>query len=196
MRHFFTCSIFLLWTGLANAFDYPALHSVIGVAAGDLLNVREGPTTSSPVIAALRHTASGIEIIKTTADGKWGLLNVAEGTGWTAMQHLTKTIVSDPKSQCFGTEPFWIADFGTDASFELAGETAQSYQVVAKTNSTNRTDRFATVAQGTTGQLIATLSAKECSDGMSDRLFGLSAELLVEEAGSWTQYSGCCSLKK
>ena len=103
MRHFFTCSIFLLWTGLANAFDYPALHSVIGVAAGDLLNVREGPTTSSPVIAALRHTASGIEIIKTTADGKWGLLNVTEGTGWTAMQHLTKTIVSDPKSQCFGT---------------------------------------------------------------------------------------------
>jgi|TARA_B110000908_G_C10262671_1_gene460529 uncharacterized membrane protein len=129
-------------------------------------------------------TASGIEIIKTSNDGRWGLVNISEGTGWVAMRYLTKSRNPAPNTQCFGTEPFWSAGFGPTASFELAGETAQEYQMFAKINSTNRTDRFATVAQGPSGQLVATMSAKECSDGMSDRLYGLSAELLVQNTGA------------
>jgi uncharacterized membrane protein len=196
MRSFFACYVFCIWASVATAFDYPALHSVVGVAADDLLNVREAPSTSSPVIAALRHTASGVEIIKTTEDGKWGLINVAERTGWTAMQHLAKTVDAAQNTQCFGTEPFWNASFGALASFERAGKPAQDYPTLVTTNSANRTDRFAAVAQGPSGQLVATTTVKECSDGMSDRLYGLSVELLVQSTGGWAQYSGCCSLTK
>lgn len=194
MRHHITSYLFLLWASVANAFDYPSLHSVVGVAADDFLNVREGPDVSLPVIAKLMPTATGVEIIKTTDDGRWGLVNVSEKTGWTAMRYLKKTANPTPNTQCFGTEPFWSSHFSSNASFGLAGEPQRYFQITANINSTNRTDRFATVAQGPSGQLIATISAKQCSDGMSDRLYGLSVEMLVENAGKWTQFSGCCLL--
>jgi uncharacterized membrane protein len=192
----FPSAALILWAGISHAFDYPALHSVVGVDANDVLNVRSAPSAAAQILGALKPTAEAVEVLRTTDDGKWGLINIDEATGWTAMRFLKKTSADYLKTQCFGTEPFWGASFGNEVFFELAGETPLKFRVLFNTRSTNRTDRFATIATRPAGKLIATTSIKECSDGMSDRLFGLSVEVLVEGQAGWSQFSGCCSLQK
>ena len=196
MIRLFACSIFLLWASTVSAFEYPALHSVNGVAADDVLNIRENPSASSPVVSDLKPNETGLEVIKTTDDGRWGLINVTEGIGWVAMRYLSLATGSDPKLRCYGTEPFWGASLRPDASFALADEPAQDYQVLAQPSSTNRTDRFSVIAQNNAGRMIATVNAQQCSDGMSDRTFGLSVELLIQDTAGWNQYSSCCSLSQ
>lgn len=196
MKHIFTCYLFLFWSSLANAFEYPALHAVIGVAANDVLNVRDEPDASSAIVAELAQNAVNISILEVSEDGKWGLMNVGERTGWAAMRFLARELDEAKVSQCFGTEPFWTANIGADSMFEQAGEKKLRFGGMKETSSLNHTERFSAIAEGLSGLMIASIRVEQCNDGMSDRQFGLSADFLIQTADGWDQYSGCCSIKK
>lgn len=59
---------------------YLALHDVTGVAANDVLNIRENPDAASPVIGTLAPDATGVEVI--LVDDGWALVNAGERSGY------------------------------------------------------------------------------------------------------------------
>ena len=178
---------------LAAALDLPARFSVGGVAPGDGLNVRAGPSASAPVLATLPPGGSGIEIVERSPDGRWGLMPLREGSGWVAMRFL----IPEPPGGtplprpllCRGTEPFWSLSVTREgAVFETpergpltlrpAGEVAGFQGGV-----------LAFDAGGETLDLTVLRTA--CSDGMSDRPYGFSAMVWNRQK---TFLEGCCAL--
>jgi len=181
----------------ALAGEYPAFFDVTGVASNDTLNVRAGPMASAQKLAELGPYQSNIEIVGLSANRKWGMLNIVEGSGWVSMRYLARQpgqpgdTLTRPLS-CFGTEPFWALDIGggPDATFSLAGEGDQPLSIQFVTRSLNRLDRYGIVAHGASGAMTGMISVAACNDGMSDRNYGLSVDLILGA----TQYSGCCTL--
>lgn len=171
----------------------PSIHAVTGVQVDDALNVRAEPTAKASVIGRLAGNATGIEVVQHSADGRWARINLGESSGWVSLRYLSAANPAawPPQTlQCFGTEPFWsLSIAGQNVLFDRPGETAQSYTINSFTTSSNRTDRF-----GFTGAaLSAVITAQSCSDGMSDRQFGIGVDLLFTGSEA-AQYSGCCTL--
>ena len=98
---------------------------------------------------------------------------------------------------CYGTEPFWSFERKRDGSAKLSRPDAEvpfeSTQVV---RSENLTDHHALFADGGDTVATALIARNQCNDGMSDRAFGLSLDLLVTDQTSVKLYSGCCSVSK
>lgn len=186
--------LFFLPPLAAMAEDYPALFDVSGVAADDVLNIRAQPSASSEIIGTLAPDARNVEVIR--ASGGWGMVNAGERSGWVSMRFLEAQPGGDyalsRMMTCFGTEPFWNLDItqGELAHFSLPGGGTSHYTVGLLQRSSNRTDRFALFG----GSLVAAIARASCSDGMSDRAYGLSVDLFPDTEGGKGFYSGCCSL--
>ncbi len=183
----------------AAAQDLPALHDVTGVAEGDVLNVRTGPTTAQPVLGTLAPGARGIEIVRTNPAGTWGQLNIDGREGWASLAFLTPrpdgALPGAPAFRCFGTEPFWSLDVRQNGPATFRTPDGENLDLRARPLLTARghTGRFGLTASapGTTGSLVMRTAA--CSDGMSDQRFGLTADLLF--TGNREELlSGCCTL--
>jgi uncharacterized membrane protein len=188
----------------AAAQDLPALHAVTGVAAGDRLNLRAGPSATAEAVGALAPGAAGIEVVETTADGRWGRVNVAEGTAWVAMRYLAAEpgppwhAMVRPLA-CYGTEPFWslaIPPAGAPLRLERMGEGSDT---LPRTLTSPAFDRPSTVGIGLGGPRgpgFALIRAEACSDGMSDRVMGLSLHMFLAGPSGTERYSGCCTLEQ
>lgn len=177
--------------------DYPALYDVTGVTAGDVLNIRSGPSATAPVIGMFQPNETGIEVIATDPGGSWGQVNTGEMAGWTSLRYLNRQDGNPDYAfaqnlQCFGTEPFWSLDLmqGQGATLAFLGEPDQSLPAGLLNISENRRDRFVT---GLGAKALVVVSRGACSDGMSDRQYGLSVDLVILEPGI-RLLSGCCSL--
>ncbi|ETX15317.1 peptide-binding protein [Roseivivax halodurans JCM 10272] len=177
----------------------PALHSVIGVAADDVLNVRTAPEASAEKIGELGPEATGVEVIA-VQDG-WGRVNTGERSGWASLDFLEAEpggrLPDVTEFSCFGTEPFWSLDVaagGTSTFSEPEGEATWLTGPVRSAEGVP--GRFFAVVGGAAGGTLAlAISAEECGDGMSDRQYGLSAALITTGEGART-LSGCCSLSE
>jgi uncharacterized membrane protein len=187
----------LLWlgAGLAQAQDYPALHAVTGVAADDVLNIRERPDAGSPILGALAPDATGIEVVS-VSDG-WALVNLEDSSGYAAVKYLARETAPDWNTlerplTCLGTEPFWSLDIDPDAgtvTFSTPEMPAQDVPITV-------TWPGAPWARSAALQLpdgIAVLSPAECSDGMSERSYGIAADLFLNGPDR-LRLSGCCQL--
>ncbi|MGR3485452.1 MAG: SH3 domain-containing protein [Paracoccaceae bacterium] len=187
---------------LAMAQQLPLHHRVDGVASDDVLNIRAGPSASEPILGALRPFAINVEVLRLSPDGRWGLVAVdGESNGWASMRYLTPTPAAGPVPRpltCVGTEPFWrlsILPRGSEyqamggplvfLETELEEPTFQGF--VARL--VERADRGG-------GPTIRTLTAARevCGDGMSDRIFGLSAQVDVAGPSGDAVLRGCCTL--
>lgn len=186
----------------ATAQTLPALYDVDGVAETDTLNVRAGPSTAFEVIDKLSPEAQGLEVIDVDKSGEWGLINVAEQSGWVALRFMRRQNGQPdaglPRAfACFGTEPFWSFDVAANLSatfLEPEGETTIDALVVVP--SQNRTDRHALFGDGGERIFTTMVGHNQCSDGMSDRVYGLSIDLLVTDDAGVDVYSGCCSVDR
>jgi uncharacterized protein YgiM (DUF1202 family) len=71
-----------LWAlpALATQEAWPALHDVSGVAADDVLNIREAPDASAAIIGKLKPDAENVEVIRPDDHHSWGLVNTGEGS--------------------------------------------------------------------------------------------------------------------
>ena len=54
--------------------------------------------------------------------------------------------------------------------------------------------RRALIAEDGDGRLTATIVRESCSDGMSDRAYGLGVSVILEGGGPPTLATGCCSV--
>lgn len=175
---------------------YPALYSVTGVAADDVLNIREKPDATAAVIGILAPDAKGVEVIS-VADG-WATVNAGEMRGYVAMQFLTWeegppwNTLQGPLT-CLGTEPFWslvINPQAGETNFQLPEDDVAQISLMDETwpGETWYPEAAVSVPDG-----LAILYPGECSDGMSERIFGIRVDVFLHRADR-SRVSGCCLL--
>lgn len=185
----------LLLASPACAESLPALYRVTGVAAGDVLNIRAEPSAAAAILGSLPPDAAGVEVVAEQAG--WGLVSTGEGAGWVKLTFLARAPGAEwfaltRPLRCIGTEPFW----------SLGVEPATK---VAVFSTPDKGDAFTTLTTLWPGGDLrpgaafalpdgfATLTGEQCSDGMSDRVFGIAISLYrMGEAPSVLQ--GCCTL--
>lgn len=175
---------------------YPALHDVTGVAADDVLNIRASASAEAPVIGTLAPDATGVEVVA-VQDG-WAVVNTGEGSGFAAMRFLTRTDTPDWNAlqtplTCLGTEPFWSLQIDPDA-----GLTSYRSPELPEPLQSAMTEVWPGGAWSQTAALsvphgIAVLQPMECSDGMSDRSYGIAVDIFLFGQDS-ARLSGCCHL--
>ncbi|WP_102106827.1 peptide-binding protein [Oceaniglobus roseus] len=189
-----------LWGGLAAAQELPALYNVTGVAADDVLNLRDAPDATAALVGTLPPDARNVEVVDINPAGTWGLVSRDEGSGWANLSFLRRlpdqTFDDLPAPlDCGGTEPFWTVRVREGSvSFELIGETTHEFRIGDRLRSRNRTDRWALSYARPGAGMEGVVSRGLCSDGMSDRVYGLEGDFLVTDGSGMTLYSGCCSL--
>lgn len=202
MRALLTALLVLLAGPAAATQDaWPALFDVTGVALDDVLNVRSAPSATSEIVGALAPDATGVEVIRPDDRQTWGLVNTGEGTGWVSLAYLARLAgqwqgaFPDP-ARCFGTEPFWTLTFPDGGTVSLRTPEERSVpagSVVARLGSANRRDRHGIRIAFPDGRLSSgVISWERCTDGMSDREYGLALDLLDADR----VLSGCCTLAR
>ncbi|WP_157971064.1 COG3650 family protein [Pseudogemmobacter bohemicus] len=176
----------------------PSAWRVEGVSAGDVLNIRAGPTASSGILGTIPRDSSRVEVLMLSEDGKWGLVGFPEGNGWVAMRYLAP--VPPPPAgemprpmRCLGTEPFWSlsreAQGGTWSVPEEPGQKIAFLQAYAAPGG------YYAQAEDRDGRMLHLIVTREvCTDGMSDRIYGFSARLFAQHRDGNRLYSGCCTL--
>ena len=181
---------------------WPALYDVSGVAANDVLNIRAAPSTGAEIVGTLQADAKDIEVLAADSGQGWGMVNTGEGTGWVSLAYLTPGSETDMGAfpairSCHGTEPFWSLTLDEEGgvTFSTPEADPQTGAIQSRWTSLNRPDRHGFSARlGTTGY-VALVGQSACGDGMSDRSYGLTIDLLLGGNGTNRRHlSGCCSL--
>lgn len=180
----------------APEITFPTLFDVTGVVADDVLNIRAQPSAEAPIVGTLPPDATDIEVLQ--ADGGWGQVNAGEQSGWVSLRFLAEQPGvwergALPSSfRCVGTEPFWNVAADGDDLIMSTPETERDARPVHATMDTGipADPTRAVQAEGMT--LVATPDA--CSDGMSDRAFGLRA-LLILQGDNPQMLTGCCTVQ-
>ncbi|MFT4715541.1 MAG: putative membrane protein [Paracoccaceae bacterium] len=206
-------TFFLILFGPAAAQEMrvdPELFDVKNVASDDVLNIRRDPNGSSDKIGVLSHDQTSVEVIATVDSGKWGLVNSDEGSGWVSMRFMqpsSSTSENFPAGLvCSGTEPFWFLEFNLDGSADAdwspMGLTDEQNSIYADfwssrpQNRITKTYGFELLKELTGSGVRANglIRTELCNDGMSDREFGFSIDLML--AGPERKLiSGCCSIR-
>jgi hypothetical protein len=147
----------LLWAalalpGAATQDGWPAIHDVTGVAADDVLNIRERPDASSPIVGQLAPDAT-VEVIRPNERLTWGLVNAGERTGWVSLRYLQRRPgqwdgAFPEIASCFGTEPFWSLRARATRSPSPRPTRGEGYTITARSGSENRRDSFHMIAEG------------------------------------------------
>ena len=206
IRIFF--SLFLVFcTSLAQAqevHDYPALYRVTGVAATDVLNVRSGPGTEHQIIGSFAPGQAGIEVVGTTQDRRWGRVIIGETSGWASMRFLARTGPDwnaglPAPLYCFGTEPFWSYErlIGGGNFDSVTGSGPEPFaELWSGTASGRGTQSFGMALDSGTSTMSAFIRRGICSDGMSDRDYGLIAQFLRRSPSGTELLDGCCRLAR
>ncbi len=222
IRALITALILLASPILAESHSWPALYDLTGVAADEVLNIRAAPDPSAEIIGTLAPDATQIEVIKANDQRSWGLVNTAERSGWVALRFMERrtgdwfgsvdpntgmSLATTQLTRCFGTEPFWLMNFN-GRIVELSGTEAPDAKgnVISRTNAANRADRFtqfmifAHRPSKTLFDLITVVRPELCSDGMSDRTYGIGIDFWgmgeFENDPRIVNYfvTGCCSI--
>lgn len=191
----------LILPSLSTAADgeIPGLYRVVGVASNDTLNVRSGQGASHAKVGELAFNARWVEIIAISGNRKWGQTNIGETSGWVSMRYLrpvaTEGYALGHALACHGTEPFWGLDIVQGQTATLGTpEGDREFSVGLLQPGRGRPDRFWLRGFSGAQSVTAMIRKAACNDGMSDREFGLDADLLIEDGGDVYMYSGCCNL--
>ena len=180
----------------------PTLFDVTGVAADDVLNIRDAPNAGAAIIGTLAPYARDIEVVGYDDTGRWARINIGEHSGWAALRYLTYQVdvwtpgTLPPTLYCLGTEPFWsVRPEGEHMVFSTpdAPEVGMRIAAVLATGRF-RDPRRSVSAAGDTHRLTAVLVPMACSDGMSDRAYGLDATVVLDGSEGPQMLTGCCSI--
>ncbi len=178
----------------------PGLYDVIDVSAHDVPNVRAEPSGAARIVGALAPDVRAVEVVGIDRTGRWMRVNVGERAGWVARRFLAarpgewQGRIPDRLS-CAGTEPFWRLDIWP-GGHEFTAMDAEPLRYGPGTwlPAEGRRDRWALRAWSEGRGLTAVVAERACSDGMSDRAYGLGVEVILSDAEGAHYLSGCCSL--
>ncbi len=194
-------SVFSTNAAFADWVDFPALYDVTGVAANDVLNVREEASASTPIVHTLTPNERNVEIVEVSNDERWGMVSFPEGAGWVSMHYLKRQPGQNAENlpkplACGGTEPFWGLRIGNQtAQFDMMGENVRTFTPVWEdTPSGMQAVSYAVKMQGNNEDITAVVSRSLCSDGMSDSIFGFSVDVIIAGQSGNQYFTGCCSI--
>lgn len=207
------CGLALAVTLLASLIAAPARsqpHSVTGVNADDVLNIRADidhtlDVDSSEIIGAIPNDAVDVMVTGISVDigdTRWREIEYKGIVGWVNERYLkpTNLLLESPDAlQCAGTEPFWNdavdENDGTLMSSDLERPIKLDYLRFAP--GIGRTDlwgHYLGSADGTHSLTVIVRYTETCSDGMSDFTYDFEALVLgLGESGAPAH--GCCSIK-
>lgn len=175
--------LFSFWTSFAIA---ETTYVVSGVAGGETLNIRKGPSAKAAKVGQYKEGESGIRLFE--RKGNWGRVGKESPEGWVNMRFLKA--VKEPEGvklplACLGTEPFWSLkiDSPTKATYTDPETKKKIYDV----RDFERIDLDATMSLATGGSV--TVTAEKCSDGMSDKTYPYTTHILLPGG---RELSGCC----
>ncbi|GAA4221092.1 putative membrane protein [Sagittula marina] len=184
--------------GAVHAQELPAMFDVTGVRTDDVLNVRSGPGVGNPVIGSLTHDETRVEV--TAIQGNWARFNLDEGVGWASLRFLERrseeSVANAQGLRCFGTEPFWDLEIVPEETAQLRRldtPLVDVFQVGALGRLPAEVEKYAMRGVGASREIAAVITPDTCTDGMSDRIYGLDATVFVTGSQGPT-YGGCCSL--
>lgn len=181
---------------------FPTLFAGTGIADGEVIDIRVEPDENAPIIAHIPSDSRDIEVVARDGSGEWGRVNHAEASGWLSMARVREQNDVWPASglpkrtTCYGTEPFWsLQTNGKSADFSTpdAGGVALPVTGVL-TSGTVEDQRRVIIVENETLALTVSLSPRACSDGMSDRVFGLTAHVIRESGPMPDLLRGCCTI--
>ncbi len=180
---------------------WPTYFKVVGVTDNDVLNVRELPNSSAPIVGGLAPNSGPIEVLATQLG--WAQVSSGEGTGWVSMNFLEEMqlpVIGNtalPQGlRCGGTEPFWGLEISSErVVLDDMNEGVSGFPMFETGQFANRAGSLNFfIAAGEGGQMTGIISNSFCSDGMSDRLYGREIELLISTPDGTSAVSGCCSV--
>lgn len=192
----------------APAWSQP--HSVSGVNANDVLNIRADidytlNVAEAEVIGAIPHDATDVMVTGVSVDiggATWREIVYKGTVGWVNARFLkpTNLLLQTPEAlDCAGTEPFWTVTVedsgGTFMSPDLESPVALDYLRFAP--GIGRTDlwgHYLGSADGAYSLTVLVRYTEACFDGMSDLTYDFEALLLGLGASGAPAY-GCCSIK-
>ncbi len=181
----------------------PSYFEVSGVAANDVLNIRQRPDANSEIVGSFTPGEKLVEVV--LRNGNWGYVMTGEQMGWVSTKFLTPIEVprigqsSIPVGlKCLGNEPFWDITLDENSvSLSNMGEEDQAFNIVTAGGYLARGgwDGFI-VASGQQSMMTVVLSTGvQCSDGMSDRDYGWRADMLITDNSGTQGKTGCCTLQ-
>lgn len=188
----------------AQVHDYPALYRVTEVAATDVLNVRAGPGSTHQIIGSFAPNQTHIEVVGTTEDRRWGRVIIGETSGWSSMRYLTRmgpdwNAGLPTPLYCGGTEPFWSFDRligGGNFNSPNLNAPEPFAELWSGTPSARGPQTFGMVLDSGHSTMTAFIRRGICSDGMSDRDYGMIAYFLRTTPQGTEMLEGCCSLSR
>ena len=180
----------------------PTLFDVTGVAANDVLNIRAAPDASAEIIGTLSPHARNIEVVGYDETGRWAQINTGERSGWAALRYLAYRVdvwtpgTLPPTLHCLGNEPFWSFWSTGDNMVFSTPDAPESVMRIEQVLATGifRDPRRSVSAQGQNLRMTAVLVPMACSDGMSDRSYGLDVTVILEGRRQPQMLTGCCSI--
>jgi uncharacterized membrane protein len=182
------------------------LYRVVGVAAGDTLNIRQGPGADAQQVGSFSPQARDIAVTgeRMPVNGSiwWGVVHSDASIGWVNARYLTP---QDPHGGpqgdyplfCSGTEPFWsLAIGGGEAHYQAPDDPSATYDASDWNIASGRGETFAIALRGEgddgssgPGYVAVARSINFCSDGMSDIQNPFQAVVIRPEG---EVLDGCC----
>ena len=173
--------------------EFPTLGVVVDVPEGDVLNIRAGASGASLDLGDLKN-GEKIEILARHDEGNWFKVNWQESDAWVSARFIQ---IASPKRmpnsqlpipmQCFGTEPFWDLEVTETGILYSDPETELNFQPILEEAHEFFNVRTALVQSSDYAALI---QYESCSDGMSDRDYGMSISLFRNGSA----LGGCCQI--
>lgn len=195
--------LFAAWPAAATPeYILPTLFDVTGVAADDVLNIRAAPNASAAIIGTLSPHARDIEVVGYDQTGRWARINTGVHSGWAAFRYLAYQVdiwnpgTLPPTLHCLANEPFWSFAPRGDMMVFSTPDAPESVMRIEQVLTTGmfRDPRRSVSAQGDSRRMTAVIVPMACSDGMSDRAYGLDVTVILEGRGQTQMLTGCCSI--
>lgn len=181
----------------------PSRADVVGVAANDQLNIRSQPNAKSDVVGTLAPDAKGFEITGFDPSGSWARVSMGEASGWVSgrfvqLKNDTWALGQVPSTlSCYGTEPFWnLKRSASGMTFSTPDQEPRQLELrVVMDRGLPEDPMRSLIAGDGKGRVTAVIQPQQCSDGMSDREFGLAATVIMDGQGQKSRMlTGCCSV--
>lgn len=179
--------------------SFPGYYRVDGVAADDVLNIRAEPTASAPIVGTFPPDAGPVETLR--VENGWALVSTGEAMGWTSTSYLTEIDMpliggsSLPDGLvCAGTEPFWSLAFAGGEAIFNSIDMEEAQLSISRAGGFAGVGPFRAYVLASDGQqeLTAIMGNEVCSDGMSDRDYPRTVDLLLGPESQPVGYAGCC----